>query len=236
MVNNLTLQSRRRPILRAMAGSGFAALLLMTATVPAFAQSDRDGDGLFDNDETSVYSTNPDVADTDRDGTSDGEEVFYGSNPAVADATQRPDSDGDGLFDKDETDVYGTSPDKADTDGDNISDGQEVADGTDPKGAPAAPVPVPAPQAPAQGPSTIMLEVTGSGEVYQVWSTPFGQVAGDHTKMPLSKSYSLPADEDDVALTWTSRDDQLKGCRITVDNKVVVEKPLGTKEDCVFTR
>ena len=84
--------------------------------------------------------------------------------------------------------------------------------------------------------STIVLEVTGSGEVYSIWSIPFNQVAPDHTKMPFSKSYPLPADEDYVSLTWTSRDDSPKGCRITVDNKVVVEKPLGTKEDCVFTR
>ena len=66
--------------------------------------------------------------------------------------------------------------------------------------------------------STIVLDVTGSGEVYAVWSDPFGQVAGDHTKMPFSKSYPLPADEDYVSLTWTSRDDSPKGCRITVDN------------------
>ena len=81
-----------------------------------------------------------------------------------------------------------------------------------------------------------MSEVTGSGEVYSVWSDPFGQVGGDHTKIPFTKSFTLPADEDYVALTWTSRDDNPKGCKITVDNKVVVEKPLGTTENCVFTR
>ena len=45
---------------------------------------------------------------------------------------QRPDRDGDGLFDDDETDVYGTDPDNPDSDGDGADDGQEVYNGTDP--------------------------------------------------------------------------------------------------------
>jgi len=44
-------------------------------------RSDRDGDGLFDDDETDVYGTNPDFYDTDGDGSGDGEEVYYGTNP-----------------------------------------------------------------------------------------------------------------------------------------------------------
>ena len=52
---------------------------------------------------------------------------------SFANAAQRPDRDGDGLYDDDETDVYGTDPDNPDTDGDGIDDGQEVFDGTDPR-------------------------------------------------------------------------------------------------------
>jgi Bacterial TSP3 repeat len=44
-------------------------------------REDRDGDGLFDDDEMTVYGTNPDVADTDGDGPDDGQEVFDGTNP-----------------------------------------------------------------------------------------------------------------------------------------------------------
>ena len=47
---------------------------------------------------------------------------------------QRPDRDADGLFDDDETDVYGTDPDDPDTDGDGRRDGLEVYEGTDPNG------------------------------------------------------------------------------------------------------
>jgi hypothetical protein len=52
--------------------------------------------------------------------------------PAPAPAAARPDADDDGLYDDDETDVYGTDPHKADTDGDGVGDGQEVENGTNP--------------------------------------------------------------------------------------------------------
>ncbi|MDQ6997801.1 MAG: Ig-like domain-containing protein, partial [Mariprofundus sp.] len=42
---------------------------------------DSDGDGLTDADELNIYGTNPNLADTDSDGFSDGFEVTYGSNP-----------------------------------------------------------------------------------------------------------------------------------------------------------
>ncbi|MEX0892006.1 MAG: hypothetical protein WEB88_07530 [Gemmatimonadota bacterium] len=42
------------------------------------------------------------------------------------------DTDSDGLTDIVETGIYGTDPDLPDTDGDGISDGDEVANGTDP--------------------------------------------------------------------------------------------------------
>lgn len=42
---------------------------------------DTDGDGLTDNDEVSIYGTNPQVADTDGDGADDGTEVAQGTDP-----------------------------------------------------------------------------------------------------------------------------------------------------------
>ncbi len=50
-------------------------------------------------------------------------------------AAQPTDSDGDGLYDVDETNVYGTNPSAYDSDGDGSSDGEEVYYGTDPLGA-----------------------------------------------------------------------------------------------------
>jgi hypothetical protein len=48
---------------------------------PPGRPNDRDSDGLFDADEANVYSTNPDVPDTDGDGPDDGQEVFDGTDP-----------------------------------------------------------------------------------------------------------------------------------------------------------
>ena len=42
---------------------------------------DSDNNGLFDDDETDVYFTDPDDPDTDGDGSDDGQEVFDGTDP-----------------------------------------------------------------------------------------------------------------------------------------------------------
>jgi hypothetical protein len=76
-------QRSRRAILSLLTGVGLAALLSPRLARGA-QRSDRDGDGLFDDDETDVYGTNPDVYDTDGDGSGDGEEVYYGTNPLDA--------------------------------------------------------------------------------------------------------------------------------------------------------
>ncbi len=100
--------------------------------------SDCDADGLTLDEETTA-GTDPDNPDTDGDGISDGQEVntdgtdpldscsSNGGTPATA-----SDCDADGLSLAQET-TEGTDPDNPDTDGDGISDGQEVnTDGTDP--------------------------------------------------------------------------------------------------------
>jgi len=76
----------RRAALRLLAGSLLGALVPCGGAVPARAvqRSDRDGDGLYDDDETNVYGTNPDVYDTDGDGVGDGEEVYLGTDPLTA--------------------------------------------------------------------------------------------------------------------------------------------------------
>jgi hypothetical protein len=106
---------------------------------------DTDGDGIKDGIELHyTYNTNPLSADTDSDGVRDWDEIVAGTDPLVANNVpapapepapgERPDRDGDGLFDDDETNVYGTNPDVFDSDGDGDSDGLEVYNGTDPLG------------------------------------------------------------------------------------------------------
>jgi hypothetical protein len=81
---------------------------------------DTDGDGVGDEEETSVYLTDFLDWDTDDDGISDGDEINNGTDP------NNHDTDGDGLADGDEVNIHFTSPTNWDTDGDLIPDLYEV--------------------------------------------------------------------------------------------------------------
>lgn len=67
-------------------------------------------------------------ADRDADGLTDDQERQQGTNPNLAD------SDGDELSDAEEVRVYQTNPLRQDTDGDGFPDGQEVQTGNNPNG------------------------------------------------------------------------------------------------------
>ncbi len=64
--------------------------------------------------------------DADNDGLSNDQEAALLTDP------MNPDTDGDGLTDGDEINVYHTNPLLADSDNDGVSDGMEIAAGTDP--------------------------------------------------------------------------------------------------------
>jgi outer membrane protein OmpA-like peptidoglycan-associated protein len=84
-------------------------------------KADTDGDGLSDGDEVNKYHTNPLKVDSDNDNLPDKDEIIvYKTNP------NKTDTDGDGLSDGDEVLKYNTNPLKTDTDGDGLSDGDEV--------------------------------------------------------------------------------------------------------------
>lgn len=69
------------------------------------------------------------IIDTDGDGLTDEQETSLGTN------IQSTDSDSDGLFDFEEVKIYKTDPLNADTDGDGYKDGEEVRTGYNPKDA-----------------------------------------------------------------------------------------------------
>ena len=94
--------------------------------VPGDAANDEEPDGLTNLEEFNA-GTVPNIADTDSDTLSDGDEInLHGTNPLL------PDSDGDTLADADEVNTFGTSPILVDTDGDGNNDAPEIAEGIDP--------------------------------------------------------------------------------------------------------
>ncbi|ORA39971.1 hypothetical protein [Mycobacterium aquaticum] len=95
--------------------------------------------------------------------------------------------------------------------------------------------PVPTPGASANG-STVLFEVTGSGEVYNIVTDPSGADVPDHTKIPWQRTMTVGPDVQLLQVVAPGRDTPGPGCRITVDGKVVVEQPIGGSAHCVFSR
>lgn len=91
-------------------------------------------DGEFDSEPALVIITIETPLDSDGDGIFDHIEIREGTDPS------NPDTDGDTLSDGDEVYKYLTDPLKADTDGDTFDDGTEVAANTDPKDPASFPV------------------------------------------------------------------------------------------------
>lgn len=89
--------------------------------------SDSDNDGLTDNQEINSYGTNPLSTDSDGDSYFDLWEITYGFDPL--DNTDHPvdseDPDLDDLVNSEEN-IQGTNPFDPDTDGDDLTDGEEV--------------------------------------------------------------------------------------------------------------
>ncbi len=96
---------------------------------------DSDQDGLPDVDETNVFMTDPTAYSSAQDGISDGVKVRMGMPPntpvVLQDCSPSQDTDFDRLNDCEE-ELVGTDPCASDTDGDGLSDLVEVGVGTNP--------------------------------------------------------------------------------------------------------
>jgi hypothetical protein len=99
----------------ALTADGWA---LFDAAMTWATAGDADGDGLSTFQE-GLWGTNPEDADTNDDGISDGLHPVFGSSPTSLDV------DGDGLTNAQEL-QGGTDPFRADTDGDGVLDGVDA--------------------------------------------------------------------------------------------------------------
>ena len=109
------------------------AVLLLVSAIAGFSAfwflGDVDGDGMVNYKDERPFEN--DVVDTDGDGIPDTTEK-YGLNGWFTDPGKW-DTDGDGLSDGDEINTYGTNPLNPDCDDDGLLDGEEIlVYGTDP--------------------------------------------------------------------------------------------------------
>lgn len=114
------------------------ALWAITNLINNVRNIDRDGDGLSDHEEN-LLGTDSLNTDTDNDGMNDFDEYTYWKNRAETESKEKLependlpnyDIDKDGYYELDQ-DEYSNILDE-DADGDGITDGQEISDGTDP--------------------------------------------------------------------------------------------------------
>jgi hypothetical protein len=83
--------------------------------------------------------------------------------------------------------------------------------------------------------STVLFEITGTGEVYSIVTDPDSGQVPDHTATPWSRTVSVSSDVGMLQVIATSRGAPL-GCRIILNGKVVAEKSPSGDAHCVWTR
>lgn len=95
---------------------------------PEEAETDVEQESVLDRELQEESVLFGEPVDTDADGLEDSMEASYGTDP------NNWDSDGDQLSDGDEVNVWETDPINPDTDGDSYNDGEEVKNGYNPNG------------------------------------------------------------------------------------------------------
>ncbi len=109
------------------------------------------------------------------------------------------DPDGDGLTNYQEIIVYGTNPELADTDGDGVNDGQEIADGTNPLAADSDSDGLTDGDEKARGTSPILADTDGDGlsDWHEIFSTFTNPLAQDSDGNGIADAYEDP-DKDGI--------------------------------------
>lgn len=139
-------------------------------------QADTNHNGIGDDWEMQYFGNLQQTAngDFDHDGLSNIEEFRAHTNPALAD------TDGDGITDGDEVNVYHSNPKLADSDGDGMSDGYETQHGLNPILGDAAGDP--------DGDGLTNAEEAALGTDAQKWDTDGDGVSDKDDGWPLTKA------------------------------------------------
>jgi hypothetical protein len=88
------------------------------------------------------------------------------------------------------------------------------------------------PQSPAGG--NVVFEAFGPGDVYSVVTDPDTGLYSN-APLPFKRTITVGADVTMLQVVATGKQSN-PGCRITLDGKVVAEKPVGGDAHCIYTR
>lgn len=85
-------------------------------------------------------------------------------------------------------------------------------------------------------PETVVFEVTGTGNALTIDLVPSGSERLYNVPLPWTSTVSITPDVNQLQVVVVSTGDTSPGCKITLDGKVVAEKPEGGDAHCIFDR
>lgn len=85
-------------------------------------------------------------------------------------------------------------------------------------------------------PETVVFEVTGTGSALTIDLVPSGPDRLYDVPLPWSSTVTITPDVTQLQVVVVGKGETSPGCRITLQGKVVAEKPDGGDAHCVFDR
>jgi len=88
----------------------------------------------------------------------------------------------------------------------------------------------------AAGGDTVVFEVTGSGSALTIDLVPSGDQRYYDVPLPWSTTVTVGPDVTQLQVVVVGSGEAVPGCRITLNGRVVAEKPEGGDAHCIFDR